>query len=155
MSEEWGLLTGFLPEGWQELATETRAMVHARGVIRSPDVLLQVLLLHVATGLSLKQAAARARMQGLAKISSVALFKRLRGAEGWLRGLARRMFERSRFSCAGLRVPKGRRLKVKSKSQGLASEARGGRGEALWFSGRAGCFRWPSPQGRQIEARGK
>lgn len=112
MSEEWGLLAGFLPEGWQDLATKTGAMVHSRGAIRSPDVLLQVLLLHVATGLSLKQAAARAHMQGLAKISSVGLFKRLRRAEGWLRDLARRMFERSRFACTGLRVPKGRRLRA-------------------------------------------
>jgi len=112
MREEWGLLAGFLPEGWQELATKTGAMVHSRGVIRSPDVLLQVLLLHIATGLSLNQAAARARLQDLAKISGVALFKRLRRAEGWLRVLARRMFERSRFACPGLRVPKGRRLRA-------------------------------------------
>lgn len=112
MSEEWDLLAGFLPEGWQDLAATTGAMVRTRGVIKAPDVLLQVLLLHVATGLSLKQAAARAQLQGLAKISSVGLFKRLRSAEGWLRELARRMFERSGFARTRLRVLKGRRLRA-------------------------------------------
>ncbi|MHB8784589.1 MAG: IS4 family transposase, partial [Desulfobacteria bacterium] len=77
---------------------ETGAMRRARGEITSPDVLLQVLLMHVATGLSLKQAAARAKVQGLASITDVALLKRLRSSEPWLRELARRMFETSRFA---------------------------------------------------------
>lgn len=112
MDEEWDLLTGFLPGDWRELAKETGAMRRARGEITSPGLLLQLLLMHVATGLSLKQAAARARVQGLASLSDVALLKRLRTSERWLRELARRMFEGSRFGRAGLRVPEGRQLRA-------------------------------------------
>lgn len=87
-------------------------MRRARGEITSPELLLQVLLLHVATGLSLKQAAARARAQGLASISDVALFKRLRSSEAWLRELARQMFEASRFARVTAQAPEGRRLRA-------------------------------------------
>ncbi len=112
MDEEWDLLASFLPEGWRELARETGAMRRARGEITSPELLLKILLLHVATGLSLKQAAARAQVQGLAKISDVALLKRLRTSEAWLRELARRMFETSRFARVTARAPEGRRLRA-------------------------------------------
>ena len=109
VEEEWELVARFLPAGWRELARETGAMQRARGAITSPDVLLQVLLLHVATGLSLKQAAARATVQGVATISDVGLLKRLRGAEGWLRELSRRMFAASRFARVTARAPVLRR----------------------------------------------
>ena len=112
MDEEWELLAGFLPEGWRALAAETGAMQRNRGAIRSPDVLLQVLLLHVATGLSLKQAAARAHVQGLATLSDVALLKRLRRAEGWLGTLAQRLFATSRVDLEDLQVPPGRQLRA-------------------------------------------
>lgn len=112
MDEEWELLAAFLPKGWQDLAKTTGAMRRNRGEIQSPEVLLQVLLLHVATGLSLQQAAARARVQGLASFSDVALLKRLRRSERWLRELSRRMFKASGFRRLGLRAPKGRQLRA-------------------------------------------
>ena len=87
-------------------------MRRARGEITSPEILLQVLLMHVATGLSLKQATARAHTQGLASMTDVALLKRLRTSERWLRELARQMFEASRFRYAGPRVPAARRLRA-------------------------------------------
>lgn len=112
MDEEWDILAAFLPEGWRGLAKETGAMRRARGEITDPALLLQLLLLHVATGLSLKQAAARARVQGLVSVSDVALLKRLRTSEPWLRELARRMFESSRFARLGARTPDGMRLRA-------------------------------------------
>jgi hypothetical protein len=112
MDEEWELLASFLPAEWRDLARETGAMRRARGEITSPEVLLQVLLMHVATGLSLRQTAARARAQGLASLSDVALLKRLRTSEMWLGELARQMFEASRFSRAGVRVPAAHRLRA-------------------------------------------
>lgn len=112
MDEEWNLLASFLPTDWRDLAKDTGAMRRARGEITSPEILLQILLMHVATGLSLKQAAARARMQGLASMTDVALLKRLRTSEMWLRELARRMFEASRFGRASIRVPEARRLRA-------------------------------------------
>ena len=112
MDEEWALLSSLLPEGWQELARETGAMRRARGEITSPEVLMQMLLMHVATGLSLKQATARAKVQGLATITDVALLKRLRSSEKWLRELARQMFESSRFASPSAQAPSGRRLRA-------------------------------------------
>lgn len=112
MDEEWGVLASFLPEGWREMARETGAMRRARGGVGSPDTLLQLLLLHVGTGLSLKQAVARAQVQGLASVTDVALLKRLRSSEGWLREMARRMFEASRFARTLTTAPEGRRLRA-------------------------------------------
>ena len=112
MDEEWAVLASLLPEGWQELARETGAMRRARGGIRSPEVLLQLLLLHVATGLSLKQASARAEVQKLASVTDVALLKRLRSSEEWLREMARRMFDTSRFASTSSELPAGRRLRA-------------------------------------------
>jgi len=112
MKEEWSLLTTLLPKQWRELAKSTGAMRRASGEITSPDILLQILLMHVATGLSLQQATARARVQGIAAISDVALLKRLRSSEKWLQTLARQMFEQSRFACASAPVPTGRRLRA-------------------------------------------
>lgn len=112
MNEEWCVLASLLPPEWRELARETGAMRRARGEVTSPEALLQLLLLHVATGLSLKQAVARARVQGLVSVTDVALLKRLRSSEGWLRELARRMFEASRFAVSSCVAPSGRRLRA-------------------------------------------
>ena len=110
--EEWCVLASLLPEGWRELARDTGAIRRARGAISNPDILLQLLLMHVATGLSLKQTVARAHLQQLVTVSDVALLKRLRSSEGWLRELARRMFEASRYASVAPKVPGGRRLRA-------------------------------------------
>ena len=47
--------------------------------------------MHVSGGLSLKQTAVRARELGLAKVSSVALHKRLKKAEEWLARLTKHL----------------------------------------------------------------
>jgi hypothetical protein len=112
LEEEWQIIASFLPADWRQLARTTGAMRRARGQIRDADTLLQVLLLHVATGLSLKQAVARAQMQGLASITDVGLLLRLRSSEAWLRELARRMFEASRFSLQQPEGLAGRRLRA-------------------------------------------
>ena len=111
LDEEWRVLASLLPERWREMARETGAIQRARGAVDGPEVLLQVLLLHVAGGLSLKQAVARAQTQGLATMSDVALLKRLRSSEDWLREMARLMFEASRFARPS-RAPSGRRLRA-------------------------------------------
>lgn len=73
-------------------ARTSGALRRARG-IKDADRLLQVILMHTATGLSLRQTAVRAREQHLADISDVALLKRLRSSEGWLRWLTARLTE--------------------------------------------------------------
>jgi hypothetical protein len=96
LDEEWQLLARLLPENWRQMAREQHAIRHQKG-ITDPEVLLRLLLLHVAGGLSLRSAASRAPEVGLPAISSVALFKRLRASEGWLQAMAAGMYRSSRF----------------------------------------------------------
>jgi hypothetical protein len=88
--ENWEILATFLPEGWAEQAWQLGAMQRAR-YIKDPAVVLRLLLMHVALGCSLAETAARAKASGLAEISAVGVFKRLRAAEPWLRWLAQQM----------------------------------------------------------------
>jgi hypothetical protein len=90
LEEEWQFLTELLPRDWREQARSTGALRRARG-IASADCLLQLILMHTATGLSLRQTVVRAREQSIADISDVALLKRLRSSEKWLQGLTSQM----------------------------------------------------------------
>lgn len=111
LAEEWGVITRFLPDGWQELARSTGALRRARQV-RSADVLLRLAFLYAASGLSLQQAAARATTAGLARISSVGLMKRMRSAGPWLRAVAEGVFAESARMPSLDTVPAGRRLRI-------------------------------------------
>lgn len=94
LDEEWAVLAAFLPPGWQTAALTSGALLRARKVA-DPETLLRVLLLHIAAGLSLRQASVRARLQGLAEISDVALLKRLRAAAPWLERLCRELAQQT------------------------------------------------------------
>ena len=80
------MIRELLPQDFQERARQTKALQRARGV-RDAETLLRILMLHIAGGLSLEQTTLRAAELGWAKISAVALFKRLRAARGWLESL--------------------------------------------------------------------
>ncbi len=84
--EEWEVVSKLLPEGWQDAAKPTGALRRARG-IPDAEVLLRLLFLHGVEGLSLKDAAAKARLTGLCQLSSVALHDRLKQAAPWLRAM--------------------------------------------------------------------
>lgn len=111
LNEEWAIIAGFLPPGWQELARTTGALRRARKV-RDPETLLRLILLHVGSGLSLRQATARAKRIELASISDVALLNRLRGSSQWLQVLAQKMFATSPFHKSLGEVPSNRRIRV-------------------------------------------
>lgn len=83
-SESWDILRKFLPPDLEGSAREHGAFQRARGEVKSATVLLRLLLLHVAGGLSLEQAVLRAQENKLVKISAVGLFKRLRSSGPWL-----------------------------------------------------------------------
>ena len=110
LDKEWQLLEGFLPSNWKELAHSERAIRRQRG-ITDAGTLLRVILLHVATGLSLRQASARATASNLAKITDVGLLKRLRTSEAWLRALTAQMYGESRFNKV-FKLPTKRRLRA-------------------------------------------
>lgn len=86
LPEEWEILRQWLPDDLDERARKTGFMQRARG-LQDAERWLRLILMHVAGGLSLQQTAVRARELGLARITSVALFKRLRNAERWLADL--------------------------------------------------------------------
>jgi len=111
LDEEWRLLAGLLPEGWRELARSEGAIRRRRG-LDEPDALLRLLLLHVAAGLSLRQTVARAKLLGWPSMSDVALLKRLRSSERWLRALASRMYSSSRIGARCRALPTKRRVRA-------------------------------------------
>jgi hypothetical protein len=82
--DNWKTLTSLFPTGWQQMAWQSGAVERLRG-FASPDVLMRMLLLHVARGYSLRETVVRAKLANWTDISDVALLKRLRGSEEWLR----------------------------------------------------------------------
>jgi hypothetical protein len=64
---------------------------------RRSESLLRLLLMHVANGYSLAETAVRARALGM-ELSAVAVFKRLRASEEWLRWLAEQQRGRQRLA---------------------------------------------------------
>jgi hypothetical protein len=82
--ENWNVLASLLPPGWQQMAWQSGAVERLRG-FQSPDVLLRMLMLHVARGYSLRETVVRAKLANWTDISDVALLKRLRKSEEWLR----------------------------------------------------------------------
>ena len=91
-SEDWRVLTSFLPENWRELAARTGAL---RGLRKdkSPESLLRTLLIHLGCGHSLRETVVRARQAHLADLSDVALLKRLRKSRDWLYAMCMALFQ--------------------------------------------------------------
>jgi hypothetical protein len=85
--EDWQFLLTFLPTGWREKARELGAIQRYRK-FDNPEALLRTLLIHLVTGCSLRETAARAKHGHITQISDVALLKRLKAAGEWLRWMA-------------------------------------------------------------------
>jgi hypothetical protein len=83
IDQDWDIVKGMLPADWQDSARQCGALRRCRNV-GSADILLRLILLHVAGGLSLRQTVVRAQALGWAQLSDVALLKRLRASAGWL-----------------------------------------------------------------------
>lgn len=92
LPDDWSLLRRWFPADLNEGAVENEFFRRARG-LQDAEVWLRLILMHVAGGLSLKQTAIRSRELGLAQISSVALFKRLRCSHKWLQSLTRHLLQ--------------------------------------------------------------
>lgn len=91
-SEDWQVLLSLFPPDWQDAAARSGAVERLRG-FSSPEALLRTILLHVARGYSLRETVVRAQAARWAVVSDVALLKRLRNAESWLRGLCLALLE--------------------------------------------------------------
>jgi len=81
--DEWGVIETLLPAGWRQAARSQKAFQRARYTM-SPASLLRLLLFHAVNDGGLRETVAQARASGIAHMSQVALFKRLRTSGGWL-----------------------------------------------------------------------
>src|SRR5712691_2097837 len=84
VEENWNGLTSLFPAGWRQMAKQSGTVERWRG-FPSPDVLLRMLMMHVARGYSLRETVVRAKLANWTDISDVALLKRLQNSEEWLR----------------------------------------------------------------------
>lgn len=91
---DWTYMVSLLPEGWDQMAADSGALLKCRKFRQAED-LLRVLMIHLVDGCSLKETVVRAKTGGLVDISSVALFKRLRAAGEWFRMMSVAMMQQS------------------------------------------------------------
>jgi len=100
ITDDWETLISFLPEGWQSEAKARGALTRCRQ-IGDAETLLRILMIHLAQGYSLKETSVRVKAAGLADISSVGIYKRLRASGEWLRWMADEMLKQN------MKVPPG------------------------------------------------
>jgi hypothetical protein len=110
-TSDWELVRRLLPGGWREKARELGAMRRAKR-FADGEALLRTLLIHLTEGCSLKETAVRARYAGLASVSSVAIWKRLRQSGEWLRWMAEGVMQRWIERLAGETLPGPYRLRL-------------------------------------------
>ena len=104
LPEEWEILRSWLPEDLNARARQQQFFRRARG-LNDGERWLRIILMHVAGGLSLEQTALRARELGLAQISGVALFKRLRNSGAWLQDLCQHLLAEQQRRLGGCAWP--------------------------------------------------
>ena len=92
VSEDWETLISFLPDGWRQEAKKRGALKRCREV-KDAETLLHILMIHLAQGYSLKETAVRVRLSGLANISSVGIYKRMKASGEWLRWMAQELMK--------------------------------------------------------------
>lgn len=111
LPEDWSILRRWLPADLNEGARRHGFLQRARGV-SDAECWLKLILMHVAGGLSLEQTVVRAKELGLADVSSVALFKRLRNAEAWLRDLCQHLLAEQQKRLSPKPWPSDFRLRI-------------------------------------------
>ena len=92
IDENWKFLLQFLPQGWEQKARELGAVTRQRKIM-SAEILLRILLIHLADSCSMRETVVRAKESQLADISDVALFKRLKASAEWLRWISVNLVE--------------------------------------------------------------
>ena len=86
VDENWKVLVSLFPKDWIEQAWQSGAVKRLRG-FSNEEALMRTLLLHVGRGYSLRETVVQAKAGGIAEVSDVALMKRLRKSEVWLRSM--------------------------------------------------------------------
>ena len=107
-SDEWTIIEGLLPSGWEDAARELQAFRRVR-YTSTPGALLRLLVFHAVNGSGLRETVIQAKAAGLESMSPVALFKRMKTSGPWLEWIAARLAGRFRERPRALG---GRRLRV-------------------------------------------
>lgn len=97
LNEDYRVLTKFYPPGWRVKIKELGAITRYRN-IKSANVLIQILLIHLVDGCSLRETVTRAKQANLAELSDVALLKRLKGASDWFQWMSVELIKRKGIS---------------------------------------------------------
>jgi len=92
IQEDWAIILRFLPQGWQQKAVDSGALIRRRK-IDSPETLLRLLLIHLADGKSLRTTVAYAKAANLCDINDVALLHRLKASQQWFRWMSLQLLE--------------------------------------------------------------
>jgi len=100
MEENWRILASLSHVSGQLMAWHSGALERLRGV-SSSEVFLRMILLHIGMGYSLRETVVQAKLANWADISDVALLKRLRTSEDWLRSLCIELLKQN--GCSTLR----------------------------------------------------
>ncbi len=101
---QWNTVLGLLPEGYEDSARALGALVRRRAV-RSAGDLLRLALAYAACDLSLRGVAGWAEIARVARLSDVALLRRLENASLWLAWLVGRMLLGSPSSGGSFALP--------------------------------------------------
>jgi hypothetical protein len=109
LDENWKVLTTLFPPGWRDEARKSGAVERLRG-FASPEELLRTLLLHVGRGYSLRETVVQAKAAGIAEVSDVALLKRLRNCEVWLRMLCLSLLRENEVALPEFKLGKALRI---------------------------------------------
>jgi Transposase DDE domain len=88
LNEDWRVLMTMFPLNWRELAKETGALSRQLRSFKDEESIMRTFMLHFANGYSLRETVTRAKVSGLADITDVALLKRLKCSEHWLKELS-------------------------------------------------------------------
>lgn len=112
LDADWQVVMRMLPAQWQAKALELGAVRRQLRSFADVASVLRVLLIHLADGCSLRETAARARAGGLADVSDVALFKRLRSCGAWFQWMTREMAGAMVLAPAEQAILPGRRVRL-------------------------------------------
>jgi hypothetical protein len=111
LPEGWAILRQWLPSELNEAARRYGFFERARG-LQDAECWLRLIMMHVCGGLSLEQTVVRARELGMAQVSAVALFKRLRKAQRWLESLTTHLLKAQQKQLGRFQWPYAYRLRV-------------------------------------------
>lgn len=112
LEQDWDVVMQMLPAQWEAKAVELGAVRRQLRSFSGVASVLRVLLIHLADGCSLRETAVRARAGGLADVSDVALFKRLRSCGDWFQWMTQELTAAMALPQASQAILPGRRVRL-------------------------------------------